>query len=494
MKLTLLILLTFFVSQAFSQQLNNGVTEVKYDSLHRVVPNIEGANDYAAKTGQKWALLDLDKKQITPFKFDALGDGYITGPTNSNFIIPVKVGGKWGIVDQKGEEILPFLYDEIGNPFRYRSGWSQFIIPVRVGQKWSTLNGHYKLITPFIYDKLDFEMDGWMIRVKINGLVGIIDTLGKTIVPCSYDYVKFDNRRFIEVVKDKQMGLITRKGIMLTPPNYSTIDLLDRSFDHGHDWFRISKDKKTGLMDSTGKETIPCVYDAIYLKKRGNLIAKKEGKWGLISSAGQQLIPFNYDGIEEVSLSGNDTTMYYNVKLNGNHGLLNSKGEVILGFEYAGIERDIYTKNPAHGLVKAWKTSGSGVVTLKGDIILPFEYKQIYNAQGNFILLDQQGKSGLSDLTGQILLPCAYDAIHQIDGVDYYVLVKDKKMSIVTRTGIFIFKDAFDDFSVFPGFRDFILVKQGLKYGLLDRKGKLAYPCIYKHITYMNRDFVFEKF
>lgn len=186
---------------------------------------------------------------------------------------------------------MPCLYDEIGKFYRYRSGQAQFIIPVRDGQRWGTLNGHYKLITPIIYDKLSFVMDGLMIRVTIDGLVGVIDTLGKPIVPCSYDYVKFDNWRFIEVVKDKQMGLITRKGIMLAAPHYSAIYYLDRSFDHGHDWFQILKDKKTGLMDSTGKETILCVYDAIYLKKRGNLIAKKEGKWGLISSAGSSLSP-----------------------------------------------------------------------------------------------------------------------------------------------------------------------------------------------------------
>jgi hypothetical protein len=208
----------------------------------------------------------------------------------------------------------------------------------------------------------------------------------------------------------------------------------------------------------------------------------------------QQLIPFNYDAIEEISVSGNDTTIYYNAKLNGNHGLLNSKGEVILGFEYAGIDRDIYTKNPAHGLVKAWKTSGTGVVTLKGAIILPFEYKQVYDSPGNYIVLNHEGKCGLIDLSGQILLPFDYDVIHYIEGADYYVVAKNKKMSIITRKGKFILKDAFDDFDTFPGFIDFILVKQGQKYGLLDRKGKLAYPCIYKRITYMDKDFVFEKF
>ena len=494
MRLSLVILFTFFGLPVFSQQISKGVTPVKYDSLRLVVPNTEGANVYAAKIGQKWALLDLDKKQITPYKFDAVGEGRIVGQTSTDFIIPVKIGQKWGIVDQKGKELAPFLYDEIGKPFKYKTGPAGFIIPVRGGQKWGTLNGHYKLITPIVYDKIAFAMESRMIRVTINNLVGVIDTLGETIVPCSYDYVKFDNWRFIEVVKDKQMGLINRNGNMLAGPRYDAINYLDRSFDHGHDWFRLSKDKKIGLMDSTGKEVIPCAYDVIYLKKHGTLIAKKEGRWGLISSTGSQIIPFNYDGMEETGVVGTDTAMYYNAKLNGKHGLLNAHGEVILDFEYAGIDRDIYTKNPAHGLVKAWKASGTGIVTLKGETILPFNYKQVYDSPGNYIVLDHDGKFGLIDLSGQVLLPCDYTAIHDVRDADYYVIAKDNKISIITRKGKFLFKDEFDEFDTFPDFTDFILVKQGQKYGLLDRKGKLAYPCIYKHITYMDKDFVFEKF
>jgi hypothetical protein len=494
MRLTLLVFLTFFDRLSFAQQSKKDNSPAKYDSLHLVVPHSEEANDYAAKIGQKWALLDLDKKLITSYKSDGVGEGTISGPSYASFIIPVKIGKKWGIVDQKGRELLPCLYDEIGKPYRYRSGKAQLIIPVSTGHKWGILNGRYKLITPIIYDKPVLVMQGLLIPVTMNGLVGVIDTVGNLIIPCSYDYVKFDNWRFIEVVKDKEMGLITRKGKMLASPRYGNISYLDRSFDQGRDWFQILQEKKTGLMDSTGKEVIPCVYDAIYLKKLGNYIAKKGSKWGLISSTNQELISFNYDNIAEVGITGNDTNMYYNATLNGNHGLLNSKGQIILNFEYAGIDRDINTKNPDNDLIKAWKTSGTGVITLKGKIILPFEYKQIYDSPGNYILLDNDDKFGLSDLNGQTLLPCDYDGIHEVQGADYYVIVKDKKISIVTRYGKFIFKNAFDDFSVFPGFSDFILVKKGQKYGLLDRDAKLAYPCIYKRITYMDKDFVFEKF
>lgn len=386
---------------------------------------------------------------------------------------------------------MPCSYDEFGRCYRYGRGPAGFIIPVRIGQKWGTLNGHFETITPVTYDQWVFDQMSKMVRVTVNGQMGLIDTLGKTIVPCSYDLIKLDNWPFINIVKDRKVGLLDRSGNVLARPDYEAIFQIDQSFEPGRRWFHILKDKRSGLMDATGKEVIPCAYDMIFFKKMGNIVAKKNGKYGLISSTDQQLISFNYDGLTEVRV-GDATVRFYDAVLNGKHGLLTSNGQVLLNFDYAGINGDISVRNSFKGLVRVRKSSGAGLVTLQDKMISPFDYQQVYSYPNNYVVIDQHRKMGLLDQDGRSVLPCIYDGIQTGPGRDHFVLLKNNKISVITFEGNFIFTNAFDSFELLPAYHNYMIVAKDQKYGVLDQNAQLIYPCIYKSIKYVNKQLAFE--
>lgn len=83
--------------------------------------------------------------------------------------------------------------------------------------------------------------------------------------------------------------------------------------------FIVSKSDSgmVGVIDSTGKTLIPCIYDGILeVYSSQTIIAKKAGRWGLIDLANKRVTPFIYDRIDRFSYGGRaafrreDTTGY----------------------------------------------------------------------------------------------------------------------------------------------------------------------------------------
>ena len=64
----------------------------------------------------------------------------------------------------------------------------------------------------------------------------------------------------------------------------------------------FKKDGKLGLIDQTGKEIIPPIYDEVgSFNQQGLALVKKNGKRGLIDTTGKEIIPLIYDGWIELN-------------------------------------------------------------------------------------------------------------------------------------------------------------------------------------------------
>ena len=117
--------------------------------------------------------------------------------------------------------------------------------------------------------------------VKKDYKRGFIDTTGKLVIPCEWDYAFFFSEGLADVEKDGKEGVIDTTGKLVIPCEWNDASSLSEGLA------RVKKDGKYGFIDTTGKLIIPCEYEYdsiaysdgyIALIKNGYLtIVDKEG-------------------------------------------------------------------------------------------------------------------------------------------------------------------------------------------------------------------------
>lgn len=248
---------------------------------------INDSNHIAAKIGNKWQFLDLNNKKTISPKFKFIKD------YNENFAF-VKLNEKWDIFDFKILKIIKREYDKI------REFSSNGSIVMK--------NERYKLVNKY-GEEISREYDGisecsWITNMyfcKINNSFLLMNNLGKEVCGLFDEIspIEFGNKVLFVVRKNGYGGLIDSCGnivINMLPYisdfyysnnsirairnvayNYQGEEIIElRKYVDTVTQFNFYHDPKiknlvlgtfVGLIDSTGKELIPCNYKGICVGK-----------------------------------------------------------------------------------------------------------------------------------------------------------------------------------------------------------------------------------
>lgn len=229
------------------------------------------------------------------------------------------------------------------------------------------------------------------IGILLGNLIGIHLLLARK----DYRIVsRYNHFQIIE--KNQRMGIMNPQGNIIFPLLYEKID----SFHYGI--ARVTKDKKIGYVDTTGKWKIPPVYDDLYLfNSFGSALALQNGKYGWINKRNETVIPFLYKNVQS-DFNRNGQTI---VSKDGQkYGCINLRNETILDFIYDRIELfDIYMLGE--------KDSSQGLYDLQGKILLPLTYERIQKSEGPVIPFKQNGKWGIYKSITQEKVYLPYDSI-----------------------------------------------------------------------------------
>jgi hypothetical protein len=103
----------------------------------------------------------------------------------------VKQNGKWGLVDKDNKVVVNFEYDGIKFTSTGLEDWRYFseegFLSVQKGKFWSVINRNGLNHIPFEYDDVEIWSEG-NVCVKRNGKWGLLDSLGKQLVPIEHKY------------------------------------------------------------------------------------------------------------------------------------------------------------------------------------------------------------------------------------------------------------------------------------------------------------------
>lgn len=151
------------------------------------------------------------------------------------------------------------------------------------------------------FDKYDdVRFNDTFCMVKKNGYWGVIDEIGKSIIPLQYDSIRFLDNYFC-VKKNNKWGVLNNTGNTIVPLQYDEID-------YSTGYFMVKVNKKYGILNKQGNSVIPVAYDYIDGNSMdaisaGYFIAKKDGKYGCLDSQNRTIVNFAYN---ELNYLGND--------------------------------------------------------------------------------------------------------------------------------------------------------------------------------------------
>ncbi|MBC7777408.1 MAG: WG repeat-containing protein [Phycisphaerae bacterium] len=269
-----------------------------------------------------------------------------------------------GLINQRGEEIVPLKFDAVN----YTSGEIVF----SKGDEIKTVRQYETPEHPKakkIREENARKVIPGYVRVYKNGLSGFTNMKGDTVVPALYMWgaihpkgyivASLDGKKswgvidtrhktlrnftasgvgtwsktgYIPIREDKLWGLFKfPEGIEAIP--MGTWDQIE-TYDAEREWFKVTKNKKTGLINAKGAVILPVVYDFVQSGTYLNAILRQGMKYGYWYYSANKLVEPKYTSL----LNYEDSLLI--VMQDKETALIDAKTEkILIPFSKFGIEK-----------------------------------------------------------------------------------------------------------------------------------------------------------
>jgi len=425
------------------------------------------------------------------FAFEEIydGQGFGTG------LVAAKMAGQWGVMGTDGSEKLPFQYryvfilspnaigcagsthfyvlstqgDTLAGPYTemYENRYGRNL--VKNGKKATWLNIHTgKEIAPLGYEIQggnplvggarqglnDFAL-GYEICTK-NGKWGVIDSLGKEIVPFTLYMIRNTGtkNRFLAMTSTKWQ-LIGENGTPVSETIYDDLQISGKSIF-------AKSGKKWALLSTDGKNLTDYIFDELPVSGTENfLVGIKEGKKGIFDTNGKIIREFE---LSSVTFKNNLIAIERNKKF----GVIDLEGKEILPFKYQDV--GLYARGKAVMIYgEKSEISGDNFIYLNGKL-QKMDYTDILELPDGRYWAKDGLKWNLMDENFKPLGGKTYDDMKIIGAFwaafdrDHWVLLNGKTEAINTQF--------YDDLGELSPNGKLIYVFRGEKEGYVDAKGR----------------------
>jgi len=195
-------------------------------------------------------------------------------------------------------------------------------------------------------------------------------------------------------------GIIDSKGDIVVAPQY----VFAIGFYYGdgnHSAVARLKEGKLawGVIDISGKETIPCQYSELYIPVDGYVVYRSEGSrlWGLMDYDGNVLADPQFEYIEGYDPEHRLITVGEDDETLGVYSL--EQKRMIIPAEYDCID---YSESFIDCEIQY--TARSRLFDYSGNEIFFQDYDSVYDSKGNLNVW-KDGKAGIIDKNGQVIIP-----------------------------------------------------------------------------------------
>lgn len=311
---------------------------------------------------------------------------------------------------------------------------------------------------------------------------GLADDSGTIIIPIIYDNLGWSNGR-TDLIDDAlgyfengKWGLISTKNTRISAPDYRDLFPIQNGFIIASRQSGFSDAYLYGVLDTKGKAQLGFQYHSLSLG--GNFLVAgqlKDGvmKWGVLDYFEQQIIPMSYDAIEIHHLN-------FVVYENKAAALFDFNGKQLTDFEYHNI-----TELGSFSLLHD-QSGKQGLSDIQGRIITKPEYKSIRLSTDSTATLTELPKWELIVPEKGVVKEFYFDQITPVSHGIYRVSTNDRQ-AIINIEEEYLLNGNNWEISIPDD--QFVIVRQGEKYGILKEGGIQVLPTRFDSIFYSGKHF-----
>lgn len=193
--------------QGVIDEKGNIILPVEYDAIY-----IQHPDHYAiVKKNGKYGIITLNEEIILPFEFDYIE----TFNSNSPSLFECTQNSKTGIFDVHSKKfIIPIELHQTEECYINSEGDYHILRKNNLDALIKITNCEIMFITDYIYEYIDqTEMPQNRLRVKKNGLYGVIDMDGNLIIPFEYQFI-YSSKKKIAAIKDEKEYVFDLNGTL----------------------------------------------------------------------------------------------------------------------------------------------------------------------------------------------------------------------------------------------------------------------------------------
>lgn len=355
--------------------------------------------------------------------------------------------GGYGVVTLEGKVLVPLEYQWI-----YYDSESDYFLMLKEGY-FGFANRKGQIVIPLKYmsDRVmmsdDFFHNGLMCCTDSSYKNGIIDTLGRVVVPFVYD---------------GQLSLIdAARGLMtLSSEDYETEYLLRFNGDTVMGPVRtfyataadnllevekiIGDDTLYGLYDIEGHEVIPFLYDEYFKFADGKAMVHRKGVgYGIVDLTGREVVPCSGNMKKDDDSFLSDIGLMVNYQKNM-CGLLDQAGNIVVPHRYTYFYADtrdrIALQDSDYGLT---------IFDGKGNILAHYDEVSDWDYDSYGYPVRQGSLWGFLNNELRLVVPARYEELSHLEGDYFSVRLADGQRAVVDTTGKVLLKGPFDQISSF---------------------------------------------
>lgn len=417
-------------------------------------------NTIGVKQNEKWALLSLDGSKITTHQYTVLypfQDNLLIVGLRSSFSILNKLG----VMSTRGKMVIGTQYDQMtpaGNQLiagNLSQGQYRFGLFSKNGKE--VIEQKYASIKPVEEDIISVENE--------NGFSAIFNTEGQQLSPFEFENIAPFNSQNLLVTYYNRKGLVNKTGKVTIPPIYKDIKL------NGNKTTALPFKKWTLFGgENSGKKAF--FFDKIIPIDSDHFAIQTSNNVGVITR--EEAYDAYLPDLELISVQHKLL-----IVSNGEYqGVLDSKGNFVLPLNYDSVEvkRDVIFGQIRRRDKQDWQTFDH-----RGVLQSNQRYESFFAVSDNRTGAVRNGKSGLLDNRGNEASPFIYDVLSPATG-DKYVVRYQGNQGVINDRGYWIITPYRDSVSVYDSF---VYYQQGTQSGLLDFSEKLLFSTQQK-MTYVS--------
>ena len=293
---------------------------------------------------------------------------------------------------------------------------------------------------------------------------------------CGCDLMFVDG---VETTREGDLyGFRLEDGTQIVPNIYRFVD----QFRNGYCRVMLD-DGQMGLIDRTGRQVVPCIYDAVGYPSDGRVSVVKADRYGYTDLQGREVVP-------PVYLSGGD----YSEGLAPVLVVIDSFFSACTFIDTLGRElfppvyENLQPFTCGHALVRRY--SRWGLIDHDGREVLTTRFENMTTLFGDtlFFAGDADGMA-LYDRRMQPLTPAVYTWTGGMQ-CGRIPVCREGRYGFLDRTGREVIPCRYDEISLF--YLDRAMVRLGDRYGIIDTAGRFVLPLEYENRTPFGEKYVYR--